>query len=239
MTSILQIEAKIRKFGTYAVSDDFQKKFQKALDVFDYQTIFDVQARIAVHLRPIPQSRINEDFTFVGPILKADEANRIGLGNQDPYNGEIFRNFDPTTRGADSVWNPKYEKPDWKWPLSFELVSRKEEDRRAKDCHVCDKTFATWKELQIHVERHEPKTIPCDSCDLFFRGKYELRRHRFSQHSHQHVCQSCGANFSSVTALRHHLDIAHNSDHQHACADCTCRYETSQGLAMHRIEIHG
>ena len=92
-------------------------------------------------------------------------------------------------------------------------------------CEVCDETFITIQDLNIHKKTQHYK---CDFCDETFIAIQDLNVHKKRQH-----CHYCHKFFENLMSLIQHT----NAEHSHKCDLCN-KYFSSSGLKIHKRAFH-
>ncbi|KAF8360659.1 hypothetical protein PRIPAC_87582 [Pristionchus pacificus] len=114
-------------------------------------------------------------------------------------------------------------------------------------CQICEKQFATKKQMQNHNRIHTAKEafesglFKCELCGKCFRTKQNLSVHKTThledEAARKHRCNVCGNLFTQFTHLKEHQRI-HLADEAarkpHACDTCGKRFTQSSHLREHK-----
>ena len=133
-------------------------------------------------------------------------------------------------------------------------------------CRYCDKKFAHFSKLQIHLRTHTgDKPFQCKFCSRRFAQSGVLKTHirthtgdrpyvcmycrksfahsttltnHLRTHSGQrpYVCNSCGKSFSQFSTLRKH-ELSHNKEWKYTCKFCGKAF-TKQSTLTHHVRSH-
>jgi len=78
-------------------------------------------------------------------------------------------------------------------------------------CPKCTSAFATQREVDKHMLKHEPPKLKCPECDKMFRWRENVLQHMQGCHfPPQYECLSCHGKFHFRNKLRNHLKLAHD-----------------------------
>ncbi|GAA52496.1 zinc finger and SCAN domain-containing protein 12, partial [Clonorchis sinensis] len=98
-------------------------------------------------------------------------------------------------------------------PLKTPSKHVRESEERGNPCPECDKNFARWDTLQLHLksvhatgERHA-----CPECGKLLSHKRQLPRHIREVHTRDYHkrCEQCGKMFSRASVLKKHTGLVH------------------------------
>lgn len=106
-------------------------------------------------------------------------------------------------------------------------------------CTLCNKTFKSKGNLQIHELIHTNRTrdYTCDKCGKTFFNKGTLTSHMLLHDDKRPFkCEICGNGFKTRTQLRGHVGI-HGGPRPHACEQCGRCFRLRCQLKSHQI-IH-
>lgn len=137
--------------------------------------------------------------------------------------------------------------------ISFNIHLRKEHDPlrhknpKSLQCHKCQKTFETSKQLMHHSYIHREKLLVCDHCGAKFNNRSTMENHLlrhvglYSQKVKQHhkiVCDQCSMMVFPHKIKRHQL-IHHTEDKPFKCeiAECSAAFSDKRTLLDHK-NIH-
>jgi len=107
-------------------------------------------------------------------------------------------------------------------------------------CHVCSKTFANRRNLNVHMVVHTgDKPHECGVCHMKFALRDRLKKHMVKHTGERpHLCKDCGRSFPYKSSLRVHQQSAHGEEKPFKCEHCDYATYTSTKLRDHTMSIH-
>ena len=107
-----------------------------------------------------------------------------------------------------------------------------------KFCTICNKTFKTLQNKQLHVARvHEgKKAFTCPMCNESFANKYGLERHKVRIHDKikNFKCDICQKSMSTLFTLSIHISTVHEKKKPFGCSTCSTNFGTKGELRLHK-----
>ncbi|XP_055606152.1 gastrula zinc finger protein xFG20-1-like [Uranotaenia lowii] len=109
-------------------------------------------------------------------------------------------------------------------------------------CHVCQKQFTGYKNLEIHYQRthdknegEEPEEYPCTACHKMFPTEQRLKNHI---RGHEKMdCEICGLSYTRF-ALKNHILNKHKQGKEMQCEHCDKVYYTKYRMNFHLKQSH-
>ncbi|KAB7501644.1 Zinc finger protein [Armadillidium nasatum] len=109
-------------------------------------------------------------------------------------------------------------------------------------CDICNKSFTTKQNLQVHMRIQEPRTYPS------FEGEVETSPDRPDEYgpivlndpvqsSRQYQCPHCEYKSNVLINVKQHIKFKHTGERPFACLICFKRFTTKQNLQVH-TRIH-
>ena len=138
-----------------------------------------------------------------------------------------------TKRSAGS-FTPRSKVPDEVSPKKTKSAGMKD----TKFCTICNKTFKTLQNKQLHVARvHEgKKAFTCPVCNESFASKYGLERHKVRIHDKikNFKCDICQKGMSTLFTLSIHISTVHEKKKPFGCSTCSSNFGTKGELRKHK-----
>ena len=129
------------------------------------------------------------------------------------------------------------------------------ESKMKFQCDKCDKTLATRKNLEEHVQSHlrseaaeivtkeptkvENKTYICELCGFETKTKPGLSKHMARIHIEAplQICSTCGWSTTSLPKFKHHERVAHKKG-KYPCGYCDKDFNNNVQLEIHIDRKH-
>lgn len=109
-------------------------------------------------------------------------------------------------------------------------------DTRSDVCHLCSKTFANRRNLNVHLQTVHNKERPwkCSTCDQEFALKQHLQRHQ-NVHTHEkpYKCEVCSKTFSLKFNMDMHIKTVHVGERKWQCSTCGSTFAQKVNLQAH------
>lgn len=176
------------------------------------KTHFDTTAVLQISVPP-PAVNAVQPITFYNQ--PAEHSAPQGQTPMNFYTENVAYNLDQLSNGPMQMMQPKREYPIMNQlltGLSMKQMIPNLIPLKSQACGVCNKTFATKKDLDRHVSSvHAVKQFKCGSCSKAFTRRDKLQRHEKIHLIPQNIfnCSFCPAVF-----VREHLLVAHAKSHQ-------------------------
>ncbi|XP_037538156.1 zinc finger protein 239 [Nematolebias whitei] len=112
-------------------------------------------------------------------------------------------------------------------------------ERNSYKCPDCSRTFATNKELRIHLEEHKMQMqVKCHLCEMEFVSLSSLRRH-MTVHTgvKRFTCFVCQRTFNQKGNLKTHMRL-HTGEKPYKCQLCDKCFTQNVSLKLHIQRCH-
>ena len=102
-------------------------------------------------------------------------------------------------------------------------------------CNVCDLTFRTRQNLNLHRRIHSEAKYACQYCDYKARQKPQLISHENQMHKVTSLFQCDLCNFKTITKTRfdHHM-LSHKTNISYSCKTCEKKFTVREDYLHHR-----
>ncbi|XP_072401266.1 uncharacterized protein [Diabrotica undecimpunctata] len=126
------------------------------------------------------------------------------------------------------------------WLEDHKIFHKSQEKYTPNRCSVCFLEFATSRQLLVHMQVHDTKSLvlfkkyKCDACNLTLPFKKNLDQHMENVHSSEqksYLCNDCGRSFPTVARLTQHMKI--HKEGQYICQFCKKKFKQKQSLTIH------
>ncbi|XP_055944491.1 zinc finger protein 227-like [Argiope bruennichi] len=106
-------------------------------------------------------------------------------------------------------------------------------------CEICDMTFRTQNELEMHRRSHDPKYFQCKICLKYYSSKIGLKRHLVIHTGNRpYQCKICFQSFTHSSTLSTH-SITHRNLKPHSCQLCGRSFSMKISLKTHLLKHEG